>query len=240
MLTERQVTDIRSAVYYEQGYYVFKNFIGKSDIEPTCQLWTSNVGYQYHDFVRNTEVRPGSPNYAYRRPSESDFAYCNHIWNPALDQKLHHWAFDIQQLRNSIEGHPNYYGLHESTGAALQYRVCRSVSSGQIVHKHADFFSEYRSDPTGDHRFDPRRCQATLFLSDYGKDYTDGGFKLWRDNNAEPILFGKNVECSAGDLVIWRYSIPHEVSGLKCINADKGFLRVIFPLFDMPEGEPSQ
>ena len=108
-------------------------------------------------------------------------------------------------IRNQIEGQPIYSGLHESTGKAMQYRVCRTVSSGTVVNKHADFFDEYRKDPTGNHAFDPSRLQLTLMLSQFGEDYSAGGFKLWlKDKSAE--LIGQDITANAGDLIIWRYS----------------------------------
>ena len=142
-------------------------------------------------------------------------------------------------MRNFIEGKPVNKGLHEASGVALQYRVCRTVSSGQVVKKHADFFEEYRRDPTGDHSFDPIKLQATVFLSDYGVDYRDGGFFLWDENFSTPRLFGRDISVNAGDLVFWRYSQSHEVRDVSVINSKLGFLRVIFPQFDTKIAEES-
>jgi len=230
-MVEDDLKAIRSAVYGPKGYHIVSNFIDKQHLETIKSTWTSDIRYHFDDFKRNKEVGPGTSAYAYFRPTTEDFAYCTHIWNDPLDELLHTYAYRAQFIRNHIEGCALYSGLHEASGKALQYRVCRTVSAGQVVNKHADFFSEYRSDPTGDHTFDPSRVQITLMLSDYDKDYTNGGFKLWVMDD-EPILFGHDVEARAGDLIVWRYSIPHEVGNVVALDKEIGFLRVIFPQFD--------
>lgn len=226
-----QVNEIRNAVYGDKGFYVSKSFINNDIANAIAEGWTHNVKYWFSDFIPNKEVEPGTPPYAYFRPGEDDFAYCSHIWNDPIDERMHEIAYQAQILRNKIEGQPIYYGLHEAHGRALQYRVCRTVSSGVVVKKHADFFNEFRHDPTGNHDFDPSRLQLTLMLSTYGKDYVNGGFKLFNKDNGH-TLFGRDIEITPGDLIIWRYSISHEVSDVEALNYDYGFLRVIFPLYD--------
>lgn len=227
-----ELLKIRREIYSKKGFYIFKNFIAENDLNILVENWTSDIAFSFSDFVPNKDVKPGTDPYAYFRPSEKDFAYCTQIWNKPLDDLMHSYVYQAQFIRNKIEGNPIFLGLHESTGKALQYRVCRTVSSGPIVNKHADFFDEHRNDPTGDHLFDPSKVQLTLFLSNFDKDYKDGGFKLWLDDT-KPTLFGDEVNVDAGDLVVWRYSIPHEVSNVTCIDPKIGFLRVIFPQFDI-------
>lgn len=69
-------------------------------------------------------------------------------------------------------------------------------------------------------------------LSEYGRDYSEGGFVLWLDDE-KPTLFGEDIKLNAGDLIVWRYSIPHEVSDVVSHDCRFGFLRVIFPQFDI-------
>lgn len=232
--SEYDLPVLRRALYHEPGFVRFEGFVPREEVALLQDVWTDKaLSYHYHDFIPNKAVEPGTPDYLYNRPSPEDFAYCHHIWNPPRDVVLHGHAWRVQQLRNRLEGKPLYHGLHECTGQALQYRVCRTVSKGTVVKPHADFFDEYRHDPTGDHAFDPVRLQATLFLSDHGSDYTEGGFKLWDEGRQAYRVFGRDVAVAAGDLVLWRYSIRHEVSDVTALNHRIGFMRVIFPLFDI-------
>lgn len=230
MLTN--LLEIRKSIYGAKGFWIFRNFLSKDDLNAIQNCWTSDISFEFSDFISNRDVTVGCPPYVYNRPSPDDFAYCTHIWNEPIDDLLHSYAYKAQLIRNEVEGNPLFQGLHETTGKALQYRVCRTVSSGTVVNKHADFFDEYRKDPTGNHAFDPSRVQLTLMLSEYGRDYSEGGFKLWLDDE-RPTLFGEDIKLNAGDLIVWRYSIPHEVSDVVSHDCRFGFLRVIFPQFDI-------
>jgi len=222
---------IRRQAFGDQGYYVFKNFLTPETSDKIRNFWINFNGYEFSNFIPNKQLAPGSPKYKSDALKDGNFSFCTHIWNNPSDELLHETGIRVQQIRNLVEGKPTYFGLHENTGKALQYRVCRSLNAENIVHKHADFFELHRRDPMGDHSFDPSRLQATLFLSDYADHYEGGGFKLWL-NDEEPKLFGRDIEAGTGDLVLWRYTIFHEVNNVRAINPDVGFLRVIFPLLD--------
>jgi len=236
LLDNNKISKIRRAVYGTTGFYVFKDFITPDEASIIKNNWTSNVAYEFHDFIKNKDIAPGSPKYLYNKPTIDDFAYCTHIWNKPIDELLHEKSLLIQLTRNQIEGKPIYTGLHESSGKALQYRVCKTVTNTTVVREHRDFFDEFRADPTGSHDFDPTRLQATLILSQYGEDYKDGGFKLTTDDNQQ-ILFGKDLIVEPGDVVLWRYCQAHEVSGVVSLNEDVAFMRVIYPLFDTKTSE---
>ena len=231
-MTSHRVEEIRKEIYNKNGFHIIRNFIDAKNLLHIRNAWTSDIAFNFDDFKKNQEIVPGTNAYAYFRPTKMDFSFCTHIWNRPYDEILHSFAYKAQIFRNEIEGKALYHGLHEASGKALQYRVCRTVSDGIVVKKHADFFNELRSDPTENHSFDPSRIQLTLLLSDFDIDYRSGGFKLWI-NQTEPILFGDDVRVCAGDLIAWRYSIPHEVSGVKCLDPKFGFLRVIFPQIDI-------
>jgi len=223
----------RKKIYEEDGYFVIKNFMTSQDVESSIDFWVSDIGSEFVDFVKNTDVISGTPKYKYNRPTARDFAYCTHIWNAPLDERMHEQVFVSNMIRNQILSKPLYFAAHEVTGQALQYRVNRTVSSDSVVKKHADYFSEYRRDPTGCHDFDPSRLEITIFLSDYEKDYINGGFYFYKNGeNSEPTLFGRDNAIGRGDLVIWRYSIFHEVCNVTPIS-EAGFLRVIIPTFDI-------
>ena len=237
VIAEHELIQLRQQVYFEPGLVVFKSFLSEAVVGRLQEFWQASHSFYYEHFIANRDIAPGTPDYVYHRPTPSDFAYCHHLWNQPFDEQLHEIAYSVQSLRNQIEGKPRYHGLHESTGQMLQYRVCKTVSPGVAVGKHADFMEEHRVDPTGDHAFDPVRLQATLFLSDYEKDYKDGGFFLYDSEGVNKRLLGRDVPVSAGDLVLWRYSLSHEVRDVVADSSSQiGFFRIIYPLFDISEG----
>ncbi|WDD99270.1 hypothetical protein [Thalassomonas actiniarum] len=162
---------------------------------------------------------------------KGDRSYCINIWNLAPDDELHDIAIEANKIRNIVEGRPRYFATRNCDELVLQYRLSRTVSPVFAVKKHADFFEKFRPDTTGNHAFDPKRCQLPLFLSDYEKDYHQGGFHFI-NNAGQELLFGQDVEVTASDLVIWKYSNIHCVREVKALNENTGFYRIIFPLFD--------
>jgi len=226
------LAEIRADIYHRRGYWVAEQFLPRDGARALARRWfAGDYAFQFADAMRNTEVRHGSPNYLIRRPTENDLAFCCHVWAPPADEETHAAVLEAQLLRNLVEGRPLHYATRPFDPQVLQYRLCRTLSEGSVVKPHADFMEEPRHDPTGDHAFDPRRCQLTLILSDHGTDYEGGGFWL-TGNDGERRLVGRDIPARAGDLVIWKYSNTHEVSGVRALDPALGFARVIVPLFD--------
>jgi len=227
-----KIREIRTAVYQSAGYFVIKDFLPRPLVNSLRQRWLNGeVDYYFDSFYKNTQVNFDTPNYLIKGASDGDRSYCINIWNPAPDSQLQDIAIEANKIRNIVEGRPRYFATRTCDDLVLQYRLSRTVSSGFAVKKHADFFEEFRPDPAGDHSFDPKRCQLTLFLSDYGQDYSQGGFHF-HNNAGEEVLFGRDVPVAAGDLVIWKYSNIHSVREVKALDQLTGFSRIIFPQFD--------
>lgn len=226
------VMDVRKRIYNQDGYFVFKNFIDAEKAESIARRWSSGrFDYEFHDRFANSEVRIGHPNYCYHRPGSPDLSYCMHMWNAPVDQALHSICLEAQSLRNLVEGRALHFGTQLHDPLILQYRLSRTLSTDTSVFPHADFLEEPRRDSMGDHAYDPRRCQMTLMLSDYGTHYKDGGFFL-QNNQDKQLLLGRDVSAQIGDLVLWKYSNKHTVTGVVPMDQDLGFSRVIFPSFD--------
>lgn len=226
------IDNARQDIYFRHGYTIIKNFVDKPLLRALARRWaTGQYNYHFHGYLKNTEVTMQSPNYLLNKPGTDDWSFCMHMWNPPIDEELHSICLEAQQIRNLIEGRALFYGLQCHDRTILQYRLSRTLSTATSVFPHADFMEEERKDSMVDHSYDPRRCQMTLFISDYNVDYKDGGFHL-QNNQDEQILFGRDIEANAGDLVIWKYSNMHHVGGVVPIDKDIGFSRVIFPMFD--------
>ncbi|MCB1782670.1 MAG: hypothetical protein KDI13_01615 [Alphaproteobacteria bacterium] len=229
-----EVAEMRKSVYAGPGYTVFKSFIAPDIARDLGKRWFSGMyNHLLHDgFIKNQELAKDTPSFLIRRPNECDWSICHQIWQAPLDETAHNIAMECQRMRNLIEGRPLYYATRIHDSLVMQYRLCRTLSPGVTVKPHADFMEESRHDPSGSHAFDPRRTQMTLFLSDYGTDYDEGGFKFMT-NDERYVTFGRDVDVGAGDLVIWKYTNKHEVSDVRVLNDSVlGFSRIVFPLFE--------
>ena len=228
------ITEIRNQLYKSDsdGYYVFKNFITEINLQRMRNYWLNkNIDINFSKFIKNQDVTVRSPNYYYAKPNDSDRAYCCFLWNSPHCQITHEVAFEIQYLRNVIEDRPIYFGLNGLQGQYLQYRVCNSVSEGQIVYPHGDFIEMSRSDSAANHDFDPSRLQATLLLSSPEKDYSGDGFIM--ENNQGKELSFCDMGAKAGDLILWRYGNIHQVRGIKISGDQTGFMRIIYPTYEL-------
>lgn len=221
-----------SNLFNGENYTILKNFVSADAVRHLRNFWTrSDLGYHFADKIANKDVSKSSPPYAYLGQTESDISYCLGVWNTPLDDLTHEIMYQVAFARNLIIGNPLYDGLGFNCRWMQQYRVCRTVSVGEAVKKHADFMEEFRSDPTGSHKFSPSRLQATLFLSDCQNDFKSGGFYL---DIGGRELFADEIGVRSGDLLIWRYNLKH---GVKDVEVDHhknfGFLRIIYPSFEL-------
>ncbi len=225
---------LRKEIFHSSrpGYVVLKDFVKSEQLDKIRRFWLDpNLSNNFYQFIKNGDVGFGTPNYLYNKPTPDDFAYCCFLWNVPPCQLTHQLAFSIQQIRNKVEGKPSYSGLTPVDGWVLQYRVCNARSEETIVYPHGDFIEQYRCDPTGSHEFDPSRIQATLLLATKGEDYDGEGF-IYTSNQGDKITFDE-MGAKAGDLILWRYGNLHEVKEVKVNENQIGFMRVIYPMFDL-------
>lgn len=101
------------------------------------------------------------------------------------------------QLRNVLSGLPkNAYIDTENESATARVAVQFYPCSEGYMAEHID--------PLDEHQF----AIPTLLLSDYGKDYSSGGFYILNQKN-ERVLLDKMLDF--GSLVLFHTSIPHGV-----------------------------
>lgn len=215
----------------EGGLLVLRNFIKKHEANNLRSFWLNpEIDKLFSKFIANKEVFENCPNYFYAKPTEFDRSYCCFMWNKPPDEYTHELAYLIQYIRSQIEGRPIYHGLANNTNSCLQYRVCNHLTNQTVVHPHADFVEMFRKDPTGSHKFDPSRLQATLILSTPNKDYNGDGLVL-TNNKDDEIVVGKS-KIKSGDLLLWRYTNLHSVRNILTSNKQTGFMRIIYPTYD--------
>lgn len=225
---ESKILKLRSEIN-KKGYVLIRKFADPKTIRSIRKNWINNdLNNKFNSFVRNVDVDTNTEHYMYNRPTDLDAVYCINFFKPPICEILHTYALKIQLLRNQLEDIPLYEGIAAFSSRKLQYRICKTISKKVAVKPHADFFLEKRKDPTAKHEFDPNRYQATLFLSEYNKDYRNGG--LFFHTKPKKINISKKLKVKIGDLLIWKYNLKHSVSNINKIT-DAGFLRIIYPTF---------
>jgi len=217
-------------LFGEKNYVILKQFISAAAMQSLRSFWLKDgLDFYFADKIANKNVSQKSPPYMYYGKSVADKSYCVGVWNTPIDELSHEIMYQVAFVRNLLNGQPLYSSVGWNCEWLQQYRVCRTVSGGEAVKKHADFMEEYRADPTGRHDFSPSRLQATLFLSQAGEDYESGGFYF--DLNGQEV-FADQLGVLAGDLLIWRYNVKHGVKDVTVKGENEpGFLRIIYPSF---------
>jgi len=125
-------------------------------------------------------------------------------------------------LRNLVEANPVFNEIFPLDGLSATFRVVNTKNGDIIVPPHSDW------DGKNGNPFDPKRLQATLFLSKKGVDYSGTGYML-KNNQGKYVIFDGDVEVNPGDLVLWRYNNEHQVKDISSTNDQLGFLRILYP-----------
>lgn len=148
--------------------------------------------------------------------------YMNFMWTP-FDEVTHSLALVVVMLRNQIEGAPLYRDLFDFKRIS-SYRVIISKNSeGVEVARHRDHYDEKDKK-----KVFATRLQATVFLSEHGKDYEGDGL-IFTTNGGEDVRIGPDIPAKKGDLFLWRYNNFHAIGRTKTLPGGLGFIRIIFP-----------
>ena len=229
--TNENLSHIRDSIFKSDGYFLIKNFISKDTSTQLQKFWINpEIKENFLDKINNSDVNLNSEPYLYyRNKNTNDTIYCIGLWNKPIDDLTHEIAHSVNFTRNIIMSNPLFYGTSQTLQSVTCYRVCITISSGQVVHTHSDFIEEIRIDQGDFQDYDPSRLQCTLILSDYNKDYYDGGFYFELGDKKKYL---NEIGGSKGDLLIWRYNLKHGVNNVNVKNNGIGFIRIIFPTFN--------
>ena len=230
-----ELMEIRNELYHSagKGYYVIRGFLDSSFSDHIIKFWNdelplSKLTHERIDKMDKSKMfYSGCPNYVYTNPY--GVTYFNWLWNEPYDEVTYAAAWKISELRNLVMSKNFFLRFFPGKeGRTVGFRVIQTTSGENIVPSHKDWI--------GETFFDPSALQATLILSEHGKDYTGDGM-LFTTNQGEQVVLNKDLDLKPGDLVLWRYINEHAVQNIQTTSEQMGFLRIIFPpenLYETP------
>lgn len=218
----------------QNGYVLLKDFIPPNVTEHIQRFWTEIINHELsHEKFSSKTYHYGDKNvYNFSQHQPPHYrAFHNFLWNYPDDEVTHQVAYLVMMLINQVERKPIYKEIFPQkivqpkddpvVGQSVSYRVVQTIQD-HAVPEHKDYA---KGDPD---YFAPEKLQATLFLSQFGKDYQKGGM-YFDKNTGERIKTGQELDIKAGDLLLWRYSNAHGVEGVESEDNELGFMRIIFP-----------
>jgi hypothetical protein len=217
------LSKIRNALYETSGlgFHVFSGFLSQEHAAHIVEFWCNTVRAKHsHALMLSKKAFVKScPNFVKSHTDTSDRSYFNFFWNPPPDPLTHSVAWQVQLLRNVIEERQIYSEIFPTEGRSVSYRVVITTRGEEIVPEHADWL---------ENPGDSGRLQATLFLTEPGKDYSGEGF-VFTTHQGRKLVFGVDHPIRAGDLVVWRFNNLHAIRNVRTSAGQRGFVRLILP-----------
>ena len=221
---ESDLQPLRADLYRSDapGYVILPGFLEPEYLSHMQEFWLESPppDSAYAPWVKQQAFPIGHPAMLARNRRRT---MCLHfLWNAHHDPVTIAIALAITHLRNLIEGRPPHRHLIPDGSAMTTYRVVVSKNSKNEVEvpPHADTY-------TGDDDA-LARLQATLFLTEHGKDWAGEGL-VFTTNSGDEIPLGRDRGIQPGDLVLWQYNNIHCVRNVHPVAGGRGFARMIFP-----------
>ncbi len=220
---EVKLAEVRRNLYHSSGagYQIFEGFLSPPLASHMGRFWSELDPSRLHQPYRGVQgMTRGCANFSYAA-ADGSRAYFNFFWNHPADEATFAASMQLQWLRNRVMGKAPFEEIYPLYGRSASYRVVITVGGDTIIAPHADW--------TGaDYIREPARLQATLYLSTPGIDYEGDGF-IFRTNQGDDVVFGRDVPVRKGDLVFWRYCNEHSVANVHTPPGRPGFIRILYP-----------
>ncbi len=225
-INKASIQAIREELYLGKGYVVIRQTIPPETIHHLQVFWKKHHLFSYRlHFNKYKDIYLNSPDISLRNERQS--VHYNFFWNQPRDEVTANIAWQIQALRNQVEGQPIDWGYLPNYYTPGESKSLRYVSSYRIVSTRQGVPVPMHSDWDLDHS----KVQCSLMLSSFGEDYTDGGM-LISDHfrNGHPVNISEKEGLKAGDLLLFRYAHTHGVAPVQTPPHGHGFVRMLMPI----------
>lgn len=211
---------IREDIYLGPGYHVIRGFLTPYQARHLVDFWSAHHNRRVRKFNKVAHPFPGCPDYSVL--DEDGRTHHLFLWNRTRDPFTGSVAWELQALRNRIEGHPahkDFLPFFRDEARTLRAVSCRIAGTrqGGGLGLHRDFPRDHA------------RIQMSLQLTGWGQDYEDGGL-LFRKRGGDLVLLNREEGLRAGDLLLFRYSNEHAVAPIRSGAGQRGHWRILMPL----------
>lgn len=227
-IAEEDLAPLRHELYHSSGagYVIFPGFLDEHAVRHVQSIWPNIDPARTHKVFWSKKDMSAQCADFYTADDRGNRNFYNFVFNTPVDEVTWTASIFVHMLRNRLSGRPPFAETFPVSGRALSYRVVNTRISTTWVKPHRDYMKVPGS--LDRNEWDLSRLQATLFLSEKGRDYSGTGFSLER-NDGRIVVFGTDVPIKAGDLVIWRYNNLHAIENVSAAEGQLGFLRIIYP-----------
>ena len=227
-IPDEELARLRRDLYHSTGpgYVVFPGFLAEDAVRHIQSIWPNIDPARTHKVFWSKQDMSAACSDFYTADNLGNRNFYNFVFNTPVDEVTWTASVFVHMLRNRLSGRPPFAEMFPVSGRALSYRVVITRVAKTWAKPHRD----YMQDPTSldRNKYDLSRLQATLFLSEKGRDYSGTGFRFER-NSGRTVTFGTDVPVKAGDLVIWRYNNLHSIEDVSAADGQLGFMRIIYP-----------
>jgi|GEM_PF-5409836 2-polyprenyl-3-methyl-5-hydroxy-6-metoxy-1,4-benzoquinol methylase len=216
---------IRNNLYSGSGYHVVRNFLPPIAVDHIRSFWSQRVtkGHSGH-FDKYIHLRMNGPDVSLLTPDRD--THYNFFWNEPRDVATSSTAWQMQTLRNAIEGNPADQGFLPHHVARGERQSLRYAASYRVIFTRQGGAMK----PHCDWALDHARVQMCLILTSPKRDYVAGGTLIddkFRDGNPVNVCEKENLQ--AGDLLVFRFAHRHGVAPVVSSLDGMGYGRMLLP-----------
>jgi hypothetical protein len=227
-IPDEDLAPLRRQLYHSSGagYVIFPGFLDQDAVHHIQSIWPNIDPARTHKVFWSKLDMSAACSDFYTADIHGNRNFYNFLFNTPVDEVTWTASIFVHMLRNRLSGRPAFAETFPVSGRALSYRVVITRISKSWVKPHRDYMQDPGS--LDRNKYDLSRLQATLFLSEKGRDYTGAGLRFER-NDGRSVVFGSDVPVKAGDLVVWRYNNLHSIEEVEAAEGQLGFMRIIYP-----------
>ena len=233
---ESGLAQIRYDLYSPSGpgFHLIRNFVPKDMMDHMRDFWTRPKPATWDDFpvLRNRPFyHVGEGPFASHTKTKDTYMFAP--WNKPVDEVTASVALAMILLRTQIEQQPIYNDIFPCGPMVSFYMMIMSRHADEYdVKWHEDIFPHDEKYP-----YVENRLQCTLFVSEYGVDYTGTGMQFV-DNSGNKMQADAALGTKPGDLLVFRFGNSHAIGSINTPENGIGFARMLIPVEHVKQVPP--